>query len=275
MCPVLYVSLGYDSFSLLCFGLLWTKISPFLCSLAGVILLIVPRQSLLIKKTVVALVTPAGPSGWVHSSHVLLHLLQAAHHHLQEAASASDPFGAPLCHLQVARAARQFYYSSCVKLLVVEESPVVSEPAAADGACVCVWSLVHVHVRPQVLISSKTLVTLFTLIRTQFQMICDNMVFQSESVGKSFSTFSAYRIFGSGYIQMNPIKVWPQKSSVNTTILTAWKLAYLFRLMVFLHVTVQIFHSDINSTLCANSQRLIPVKCFVGTFYLFMILFGL
>ena len=58
-------------------------ISPLLCSLACVILLVVRHQSFLIKKTVVALVTPAGPSGWMHSSHVLLHLFQISHHHLR------------------------------------------------------------------------------------------------------------------------------------------------------------------------------------------------
>ena len=143
------------------------------------ILLVVRHQSFLIKKTVVALVTPAGPSGWMHSSHVLLHHLQAGDHHLLHTAATLDPpFKAPLSHdVQMSGAASKLSFPSCVQLLVIVESAVVSEPAVADGAGVRVGGLVQVHVGPKMLVSTKTFVTLFTLVWPQLQMVGSHVAF--------------------------------------------------------------------------------------------------
>ena len=82
-------------------------------------------------------------------------------------------------HLQVAWVTRQTHLSSRVQLLVIVESPIVSEPATAYRTNVCIRFLVHVHVGPQVLVFTKTLATLVTLVRAQLQMICDYVAFQS------------------------------------------------------------------------------------------------
>ena len=64
---------------------------------------------------------------------------------------------------------------------------------------------------------------------------------------------------------MNPVKVRPQNLSVITFKLAARELAQHLHLVVFLHVAIQIFHPDIETTLGANSHRLIPVESLVNT----------
>ena len=79
----------------------------------------------------------------------------------------------------MSRVTRQPNLSSGVQLLVIVKSAVVSEPATAYRTCVCICFLVHVHVGPQVLVFTKTLATLVTLVWAQLQMICDHVAFQS------------------------------------------------------------------------------------------------
>ena len=71
---------------------------------------------------------------------------------------------------------------------MVVEGSIVSKAPTTCGTCISVSLLVNVHVGPKVLVSAKTLVTLFTFVRTELQVVGIDVAFQSKGVHKCLST---------------------------------------------------------------------------------------